>query len=344
MNIQTNTTPNKADLWAMPIGEPDSTKNNRTAEDISTWKALVNRVIEIAKPQNLSKAEVGRRADMPDGTFNQWFSGSYNGNLAAQNKKIEQWLDQAEEIAGLNDMIPKKPAFQMTRIAREITDTLSFAQATGDLVIVTIPAGNGKTEACNNYQQTRPNAFMITASPNTKTVHGILIDLRVELGVMEHNPAMLTRAIGERLRRVGDGTLLIVDEAQNLTTDTINQLRHLVDIYKVGLALVGNDEVSTRLKGQDKSLSSAQLKSRLGRRLKKSKPYAEDIATRIAAWGVVEPDAIKYLTGIGLKAGALRQIDKTMVLASILAKGNNEDVTRKYIKLAWEDRDVEDFS
>lgn len=341
MNIQTNTS---KDIWAMPIGSPDLNLKNRTADDVEKWKQLVVRVIEVAKPADMTKAEVARRANMPDATFSQWFGGSYAGNLGAQNKKIEQWLDQAEEAAGINTLIPKKPPFQMTRIAQEITDTLALAQAIGDLVVITIPAGNGKTEACQQYVKTRPNAFMVTASPYTKTVHAMLIDLRTALGVVEYNPALLTRAIGERLKKVGDGTLLVVDEAQNLTTDTINQLRHFVDVYGVGLALVGNDEVSVRLRGQDKSLSSAQLKSRVGRRLNRRKPYLEDIETRISAWNVTDPDAVKYLKGIGLKAGALRQIDKTMTLASILAAGENAAVNLNHIKQAWRNRDVEEFA
>lgn len=344
MNIQTSTSLVKNDLWAMPIAEPDSTLKNRSSEDIEKWRALVTRVIAIAKPQGLSKAEVARRASMPDGTFSQWFSASYVGNLNAQNAKIEAWLDQAEEIAGLNTLIPQKPPFQMTRIAKEITDTLALAQATGDLVMITLAAGNGKTEACRNYTKTRPNVYLVTASPHTKTVHGMLVDMATSLGVMEHNPARLTRAIGERLRRIGDGTLLIVDEAQNLTDDAINQLRHFVDIYNTGLALVGNDEVYGRLARKSDGPSYAQIKSRLGKRLKRAKPYAEDIAARVEAWGITEPDAVKYLTGIGLKAGALRQIDKTMVLAGILAAGEGVEVTRKHIKAAWENRDVEDLS
>lgn len=344
MNIQVNTSTAPKDLWAMPINEPDSTLKNRSADDIEKWRALVARVIALAKPQGLAKAEVARRTGMPDGTFSQWFSGSYIGNLAAQNQKIEVWLDQTEEIAGLNNLIPIKPSFQMTRIAQEITDTLSLAQATGDLVMVTLAAGNGKTEACRNYAKTRPNVYLVTASPHTKTVHGMLVDMATSLGVMEHNPARLTRAIGERLQRIGDGTLLIVDEAQNLTDDAINQLRHFVDIYNTGLALVGNDEVYGRLARKSDGPSYAQIKSRLGKRLKRAKPYAEDIAARVKTWGVAEPDAVKYLTGIGFKAGALRQIDKTMVLAGILAAGEGVEVARKHIKAAWENRDVEDLA
>ena len=340
MNTELNASDNLT-IWVKPIGEPELLKN-RAREDIEKWHELVARVIAFAKPQNLTKAEISRRANMPDTTFHQWFSGNYNGNLNRLNLKIEQWLDQANEVAGL--AIPKKPAFQMTRIAREIIDTLAMAQATSDLVMITLGAGNGKTEACRHYAKTRPNVYLVTASPHTRTTHGMLMDLRDAIGVMEHNPARMTRAIGERLQRIGDGTLLIVDEAQNLTDDAINQLRHFVDNYGTGLALIGNDEVYGRLARRSDGPSYAQIKSRLGRRLNRTKPYDEDIAARISAWEITEEKAVKFLTGIGFKAGALRQIDKTLLLASYLAAGANEPVEYKHIKAAWTSRDIEDFT
>ncbi|WP_244428905.1 hypothetical protein [Bartonella vinsonii] len=54
--------------------------------------------------------------------------------------------------------------------------------------------------------------------------------------------------------------------------------------------------------------------------------------------------AIKFLTGIGLKAGALRQIDKTMMLARMAALGDGCEVTLKHVKAAWKNRDVEELA
>lgn len=40
-----------------------------------------------------SKAEVARRIGMPDGTFSQWYAGSYAGQLGKQNAKVQQWVE-----------------------------------------------------------------------------------------------------------------------------------------------------------------------------------------------------------------------------------------------------------
>ncbi|WP_336288631.1 AAA family ATPase [Bartonella sp. CB60] len=330
--------------WERPKNQPSESAQNRNSDDIALWNELVDAVQGLALTNNWSKAEVARRIGMPDGTFSQWYSGSYAGQLGKQNAKVLQWVEALKETAGLLELIPEKPAFKRNRIANEIIDTLTLAQSTGDMVMITLDAGSGKTETCRYYRSTRPHVYLVTASPHTRSVHGILNDMAAELDVIEYNPTRLTRAIGKKLERVGGGTLLIVDEAQNLTDEAINQLRHFVDINGTGLALVGNDEISGRLVHRQNGPSYAQIKSRLAMHLKRRKPYSEDIAARICDWGIEDSAAIKFLTGIGLKAGALRQIDKTMMLARMAALGDGSDVTLKHVKAAWKNRDVEELA
>jgi DNA transposition AAA+ family ATPase len=323
--------------------EPELPFLEKHADDIDDWREIRSQVAEIAIANSWTKAEVTRRSGMKEGTFSQWFSGTYLGRLDNMNRQMRNWISAVLDAAAM-PTIPTSPAFIKTRIASEITQTLQWAQLTADLVMITVAAGNGKTATCRHYRATHPNVYHATVSPHTKTVHGMLVELAAELDVLENNPARLTRAIGGKLGRMGGGSLLIVDEAQNLVDDAINQLRHFSDIYQCGIALVGNEEVYSRFVAQVKGRSYAQLKRRVGKHLKRQKPFAEDIAAYISAWGVTDPDSIKLLTGIGLKGGALGQIDKTMKLASMLAIGEDRNVTVKDIEAAWKNRDVEDMA
>jgi DNA transposition AAA+ family ATPase len=311
-------------------------------DDIATWEMLTSRVAEIATANGFTKAEIQRRTGMAEGTFSQWYAGSYKGRLETYNRQASQWIDAFIDAAETATAIPQSPRFIKTRIGAEIFETLTWAQMTADMVMITIGAGMGKTATCRNYVATRPHVFHATVSPHTKTVHGMLVELAAELDVREHNPAKLTRAIGAKLQRIGGGSLLIIDEAQNLVDDAINQLRHFMDIHQCGIALVGNEEVYTRFGRSNGGPSYAQLKRRIGKRLKRTKPYAEDLATYIAAWGISDPDCIKLLTGIGMKGGALGQIEKTVKLAFWLADG--ETLAKKHIDAAWKNRDVEEIA
>ncbi len=339
MNKHVDTRPYSG--WEQP--EPEIAFVEKHAESIDDWRKLREQVAEIAIANSWSKAEVTRRSGMKEGTFSQWFSGNYPGRLENMNRQMANWVDAVLEAQAM-PAIPTSPAFIRTRIAAEISQTLQWAQMTADLVIITVAAGNGKTATCRHYRATHPHVYLATISPHTKTVHGMLVELAAELDIQENNPARLTRAIGGRLGRIGGGTLLIVDEAQNLVDDAINQLRHFCDIYQCGVALVGNEEVYSRFVAQVKGRSYAQLKRRIGKHLKRQKPYPEDIAAYIGAWGITDTDSARLLTGIAHKGGALGQIDKTMKLASMIAIGEDRNVTVKDIEAAWKNRDVEDMA
>ncbi|MBE1439860.1 DNA transposition AAA+ family ATPase [Agrobacterium vitis] len=332
-----------ATSWERPVQAPEVSAN-KTEADIEKWWSLIDRVIEVARQYRWTKAEVTRRSGMKEGTFSQWFSGRYEGRLDAHNTTIEQWLDALEASASVAAMIPKSPNFMNLRGTSEVQETLTWAQICPDLVMITLGAGMGKTATCEYYTNTRPHVYHATVSESTKTVHGMLTELAEQLGVQENNPAKLARAIGMKLKRAGEGTLLIVDEGQHLNDEALNQLRHFVDVYKCGVAVVGNSEVYSRFSSTRKGQSYAQLKSRIGKRLQREQPYPEDLQTYIAAWNITDPACIKFLMGIGLKGGAFRQIEKTMRMAKMVALGAGTDVSLKDIQAAWKNRDVEDMA
>lgn len=314
-------------------------------EDYAAWEALTARVIDAATGNSWSKTEVARRAGVADSTFSQWFSGKYQGLVSNVNRTVDQWLNALQEAASMEAAIPASPPFMMLRSAREAIETLRYAQMATDMVIITYGAGMGKTEVCRHFAATRPHVYHATLNPNTKTVHGMLVELAAQLDVQEHNPAKLTRAIGRKLERIGTGTLLIIDEAQVMVDEAINTARYFMDIHRCGLALVGNEEVYGRFSKKNDGPSYAQLKRRMGKRLRLARPYKDDLLAYIAAWGIEEPAAVKTLVGIGLKDGAFGQIDRTMKLATMLAMGDGSDrVTVEYIEAAWKNRDLEDFA
>ena len=327
--------------WERPTNLPDigdGTRPGRGEDDLEDWKQLTERIYDIGTSEGWSKSEIARRMDMSVGTFSQYFSGKYDGRLDTNNAKVKRWIESWDELADMASIVPTGPGFVATPTAREIVDALTFAQCMPDFVTITAAAGTGKTTACRNFS-IRPNVWMITASPHTKTVHGMLIELAEELDIVQHNPAKLTRAIGQRLKKAGNRTLIIVDEAQNLVDDAVNQLRHFVDNYGCGLALVGNEEIYTRFAKRTDGPSYAQLKRRIGKRVRRSKPRAEDIEMLLDGWKISDPEVRLVLTGIGHKDGALGQIDKTLKLA--MMTGSGKPLTADQIKAAWANRDVE---
>lgn len=313
--------------------------------DVAAWRVLIDRVIQAATANGWKKAEVARRMSMAEGTFSQWASGKYIGVLSNLNTQAENWLSAIEESASLAASVPISPPFQMTSVGMEVMQTLAWAQVTSGFVAIKLDSGVGKSMAARHYCDTRPHAFMATVSPHTKTVHGMLVELAAELEVQENNPARLVRAIGRKLSRIGDGTLLIIDEAQNLTGDAINQLRHFVDIHKCGIALIGNEDVANDfLTDRTRSVSSrAQVLSRFDKVLRREPNRTDDAIRMIRAWKIEDEACTNFLLGIALKQGALRQIDRTVKSALPAAIGAGEELSLKHLQAAWKRRDLGDM-
>jgi DNA transposition AAA+ family ATPase len=172
----------------------------------------------------------------------------------------------------------------------------------------------------------------------------MLVEIAGTIGIEERSASRLQRAIAKRLARTGDGTVLIVDEAQNLSDDAINQLRHFVDdpACRCGIVLMGNSATYARFAAWGaQGEKYAQLTRRIFRRVRADRPTADDLAKFIDGWGITEPSQVQYLTGIGMKPGALGQVDMTIKLARMTAQGLGREVTLEDLRAAWSNRDVE---
>jgi DNA transposition AAA+ family ATPase len=335
-------TETQSTIWTVPVVAPKPGGAGRSEADIAEWRELVGRVSALATANNWSKAEVSRRSGVADGSLNQWFSGTYAGRFDTQNARVRQWIDAAEEMASMARGVPASPAFFQTRTSREVMETLLYAQMLPEMALIMLAAGNGKTMAARQFCATRPHAYLATMSPHTRTVHGMLVEVAASLGIAQHDPKKLHRAIGDKLQRNGRQCLLIIDEAQNLVDAAVDQLRSFLDINECGIALMGNEEIYGRFANRTDGPSYAQIKRRIGKRLRRSKPYEEDIAAQIDAWGIKDEETRRFLTGVGHKPGALGQIDKTLRLAGIVAGADSQSIGFKHVRAAWANRGVED--
>lgn len=329
--------------WALPQPPAEFQEGEgRTPADVAAWRDLIARVADVAIQNNWTKADVGRRVGMGSSTFSMWFTGTYTGRFDTQNAKVAAWLSTVDEMQAIAATIPVSPAFVKTSISNEITDMLATAQMMPGMVMVSAAAGMGKTMTARRYRNSHANVFMATLSPHTKTVHGMLTEIADAIDVAERNPGRLVRPIGKRLQRTGAGTLLIIDEAQNAVDDAINQLRHFLDNYDCGIALLGNEETYARFSGSwMESGKYGQLRRRIFKRIRRMAPSQADIERIIRAWDVTDEKMTAFLTGVGQKPGSFGQIDMTVKLAKIIALGENRPLTLGDLKLAWANRDVE---
>ncbi len=190
-----------------------------------------------------SAAKALGNADISTGTMSSIRTGTYKGNVDMMFSKISSFLEIKKE----NSKVYKHSGYVPTSISESIYENIRTAHIRGVCVMVTGDAGIGKTEAVMQYRATHPdNAVIITAEEPRTTKTVMLEKLAEELGVdlSGTRNSMYFRKI---LSELHDGTVIIVDEAQNFRFEAIDTLRGFADYFHnknlgtVGIVCMGND-------------------------------------------------------------------------------------------------------
>lgn len=338
--MKTNET---APQWEPPKEEP----TGLTPEDLAAWRDTTARLRAVAVAEGLSQSEVARRSGVSIGTISPWVKGSYAGSISNVTERVRRWLEAHEEAKRAMMTLPTAPDYVPTPTSQRLVEALLYAQTMPEFSVATMGAGVGKTTTARHYVATRPHAYLVTMRPSTAGRHAMLQELALALDVMERNPARLDRAIGGKLKRNGRHTLLILDEAQNLVDDAVNQLRYLNDEFGCGIALLGNEAVYRRfgsLSHDDKQRDGdAQVQSRIGLRILQRQARAGDVDAILDAWKIDDAEVRRLCHAIARKPGALRQVDKALKLASMLAMGAGEQLGASHLRTAWTNRSGEEL-
>jgi DNA transposition AAA+ family ATPase len=302
-------------------------ETNTSTEAFAGWtdamRATLAQVEEVAGRDRLSRQDVATLSGVPYGTLSSWWIGKYPGKIEAVTQRVQLWLDGYLAQRNTRSALPGDPPFVLTQTAGAFLASLQMAQAVGTMAVISGGAGTGKTTAVCQYRKTTANVWVVTARADTAAMGALLEAVCGALGISERIARRRAGACIDRLRDTGG--LLIIDEAQHLTTEALELLRGIHDASAVGMALVGNETVYSRLEGRGRTPEFAQLFSRIGRRTRRSNPLKSDIDAMVAAWGITDAGQSRLLRAIGTKPGGLRNIRMTMRHAHLLAMGEGEE-------------------
>jgi len=295
---------------------------------------LLAQVRDVMRDEGLSQSQVSSLAGVSKTRLNHWLAEKYTGQVAPIEQAIKRWLDSRRASAELESTLPAAPDWVETPSARSVISALAFAQMAGAVSVVYGGAGVGKTLAIRQYREQSPNVWVVTATPASSAPGSILTRIAHVLGIRASGAVHVIEAnIIERLRDTRG--LLVIDEAQHLTSRALDAVRSLHDAAGVGLALVGNEVVYAQLTGGSRSVGFAQLFSRIAKRVRLSRPQTSDIDAMLDAWSISAPDARRVCHEIGKRPGALRGLSQTLRLASMFAGGGQPGT--EHIRAAWKD-------
>ncbi|MBS9777603.1 MAG: AAA family ATPase [Gammaproteobacteria bacterium] len=297
---------------------------------------LINKIKSHMDETGLSQAKLAGKIGISDGALSSYLGGNYKGSIDNVEKKITDYFDRVE--AKERDFI-QAPDFIETGTSKQIFKALDFAQIAQCINVIYGASGVGKTKALQQYAQRYSNVWLITASPSRATLAEILHELALEVGLADvpKRKGPVSRMLRKKLS--GTSGLVIVDEADHLPYDALEELRIMQEETGIGMVFVGNDKVYTRLRGgSNQHHEFARLWSRIAKRVSIQKCKKSDISAVATAWGLEEDeDCISAMTEIVTKGGGLRSLTQTLRLAGMIAKSQASRITADFIVAAHKD-------
>lgn len=315
---------------------PNLGKTTFTPDELTRLRAEATAYIE---RHQLTKKRFAEECDVPEGTFGPWLAATYAGNNDGPATKVFRFLESRKEQAQLAASIPATAPFQETPTAKRIWAGLEHAQVFEDLTVIGVGPGLGKTETIKQYRAMRPRVWVSTMAPSTRGVPNALVEVLGAMGDPDARgtPQALSRRVAAKATQ---GALLIIDEAQHLSQQAVDEFRSIHDRTGVGLVFSGDESVFSLFDGTRRS-AFAQFHSRIGFRVRQSRPLPGDAAMLAAAHGITDPAIIKLCVEIANKPGALRGVTKTLRLAKRAAAMTDQPLTTTLIREAWAQRSAD---
>lgn len=302
--------------------------------DMDTTEEIRERVRRICEAGNgYTQSRVAKEAGISSTTLSQILGGTYQGNVTANIIKIKQWLSLYDERAN-NEELPEVPRWVDTPTSRRILSDLKYAHLAKDLILIIGGAGIGKTKTISQYAAVTPGVWHVEMSAATGSLVGALEEIAIAVGVRDYarTGPYLQRAIAAKIR--GTGGLLVIDEAQHLTVQALDQIRWFNDSCDIGLVLSGNDRVYTQMTGGNRAAYLDRLYSRVGKRTHIKRVTAGDADAIIKAWGIGDSLSRNGIREIANRPGALRVLNKVLRLAATYAQAKAKSIGSEEIALA----------
>lgn len=286
--------------------------------------------------RRFTQARAAREVGISATTFSQWLSGTYAGDNEGVEAKIQRWLDQLTHERAAQAAMPSAPDYVETPSGKRILAALRYAQVAGDIAVIYGGAGLSKTSSIKHYRRGAPNVWHATMTPASSSVVTALEEIAEAVGTAGAQGGGAQRLHKAICRRVDDTAgLLVIDEAQHLSTAALDQIRSIHDATGVGIALVGNEQVYARMTGGNRVAFLDRLFSRIGKKVRLQRATDDDIDALITAWGVQEAKCRATLADIASKPGALRGLTKVLRLAAMQAAAESRPICCSDVKAAW---------
>lgn len=297
----------------------------------SQISAELRRAIETVLNEGMTQTALAKQCGLSASVISQWLKSAYRGDNEAVESKLSAWLQSRKAGAAVTDATG--PRWVLTPTGAAIERALTYARARPSIAVIYGSAGVGKTTTIERYAKSSPNVWTVTVSPAISSMAAMLREIGavLELHGSGWQNRALSRDIKARLR--GTNGLLVIDEAQHLGMQAVEEIRSIHDAAKVGLVLCGNERVYTVLTGGNRSAVFAQLFSRVGRKLKIGAPTKEDVNAILDAWGLSGAPERAYAHQIADEDLGFRGLINVLEESSMASQGSGKPIDAAMLRL-----------
>jgi hypothetical protein len=308
--------------------------------DVEEMRFWLNSYRELSDPP-MPWSQLAKESGIALGTITTFAAGTYGARDGGSNvaRKVFQFRQMVEAQTMRQSQLPTNPGYFDTRTSLRMMDLLEIAHS-GRITVVGTGPGTGKTFTMDEYADRAASVWRATMSPATGSLLAMTKSVLAALGV---EPRYLSKADAAAMvttRISGRKGLLVIDEGNWLTLESIEQLRNWHDITGVGICIFGNEQLIQTIKTGPKRDQLARLLSRIANMHEQRTPLPEDVAAFCDAWGIEQPDIRRYLQNIALTpdSGGLRECKQLIEAATILAVAEDRGLSIADLRDAQRER------
>lgn len=202
------------------------------------YKEHVCRIIDWLNEKGKNQAWLCKLANLNRTTFHLVLQGKYDGNIG---RFVKQALSTIENLEARNS-INETPFHAHATVAKLVGAACARARKYRAFAIINGDVGTGKTRSLMEYQEDHPNTILVESGPNMSPT--ALMDSIMEQAKIEHQMGGRYLSRERKFTTIvgilkDTDTLIIVDEAETVSKQTLHHLRRLRDMANIGVVLAG---------------------------------------------------------------------------------------------------------
>lgn len=284
----------------------------------------VAQLVRFKTERNLTHDQIGVMLGVHESYVSKFIRGKNDFDPVRMQAAVQDLLKSEALRSG--DAIELFPTF----ISQRISGAFDKIRKTGDIGLIFAAAGLGKTSAMALECQSRPLTLSITASKGNASASDIegMIFALIETKEWDRQSKRRNFIV----QRTKDSRrLLMIDNAQRLTSDSLKYIFDLHDQTGLPIAFLGNPEVEIAIRRNDQLFSRIGIKPDLRVWNDGGKKLVSDSEMEAVADGILQrmiPEWHATIRDLAVQIvwqqGHFRALRKTITLAHELAQAGGK--------------------